>query len=61
MNKENRSKKILNYIHSDVWGPAPTKSHGGARYFVTFMDDYSRKLWVYFMREKSEVFEKFKE
>ena len=61
MNKENRAKGILDYIHSDVWGPAPTKSHGGARYFVTFMDDYSRKIWVYFMQEKSEVFKKFKE
>jgi len=60
-NKENRAKEVLNYIHSDVWGPAPTKSHGGARYFVTFMDDHSRKIWVYFMREKSEVFSKFKE
>ena len=29
---------ILDYIHSDVWGAAPTKSYGGARYYVTFMD-----------------------
>ncbi|CAL8118972.1 unnamed protein product [Prunus armeniaca] len=46
---------------ADVWGPAPTKSNGGARYFVTFMDDFSRKVWVYFMKQKSEVFAKFKE
>ena len=61
MNKENRAKGILDYIHSDVWGPVPTRSHGGASCFVTFMDDYSRKIWVYFMREKFEVFAKFKE
>jgi len=61
MNKENSAKGILNYIHSDVWGPVLTRSHGGARNFVTFMDDYSRKIWVYFMWEKSEVFAKFKE
>ncbi|CAL8080138.1 unnamed protein product [Prunus armeniaca] len=42
---DNRSKEQLSYIHSDVWGPAPTKSNGGARYFVTFMDDFSRKEW----------------
>ena len=61
MKKKNCAKGILDYIHSDVWGLAQTRSHGGARYFVTFMDDYSWKIWVYFMREKSEVFAKFKE
>ena len=29
-------------------------------YFVTFIDDYSRKVWVYFMQHKSETFAKFK-
>ena len=58
---EKRSKEPLYYIHTDVWGPAPTRSKGGSRYFVTFLDDFSRKVWVYFMREKSEVFTKFKE
>ena len=32
MNKENRATGIFNYIHSDVWGPTPTRSHGSARY-----------------------------
>ena len=61
MNKESHAKGILDYIHFDVWGPQPIRSHGDARYFVTFVDDYSRKIWVYFMWEKSEVFVKFKE
>ena len=60
MNKENCAKGILDYIHSDVWGLGPIRSHRGARYFVIFVDDYSRKIWVYFMGEKSEVFAKFK-
>lgn len=38
-----------------------TSSIGGARYYVTFIDDYSRKLFVYFMRNKSEALDKFKE
>ena len=40
------SKGILDYIHSDVWGPSPTVYFGGSSYFVTFIDDYSRKIWV---------------
>ena len=35
-------------------------SIGGCHYFVTFIDDYSRKVWVYFMKKKSEVFGHFK-
>uniref|UniRef100_UPI004040373B hypothetical protein n=1 Tax=Areca yellow leaf disease phytoplasma TaxID=927614 RepID=UPI004040373B len=47
-----QSEDVLELIHSDVWGPAPVLSRGGARYFVTFIDDFSRKLWVYLMRRK---------
>ncbi|CAA0825182.1 Unknown protein [Striga hermonthica] len=36
------------------------ESLGGSRYFVTFIDDASRKLWVYFLRTKDEVFKYFK-
>ncbi len=38
-----------------------TESIGGQKYFVTFIDDYSRSCAVYFLKRKSEVFEKFKE
>ena len=54
------SKRVLDYVHSDVWGRYSTTSIGGAYYFVSFVDDYSRKVWVYVMKAKSEVFEKFK-
>ena len=56
-----RSKHKMQLIHSDVCGPMQTESIGGARYFVTFIDDYSRCCKVYFVRQKSEVFSKFKE
>jgi hypothetical protein len=36
-------------------------SSGKAHYFLTFIDDYSRKMWVYFLQEKSEVFSHFLE
>ena len=39
--------QALEFVHSDVSGPMPTKSLGGASYFVTFIDDSTRKVWVY--------------
>lgn len=55
------SKSILDYVHSDVWGPIKDVSMGGAQYFVSFIDDYSRKVWVYFMKHKLEVFDIFRQ
>jgi hypothetical protein len=37
-----------------------TPSKGGAQYFMSFIDNYSRKAWVYFLKNKSEAFAKFK-
>jgi hypothetical protein len=38
-----------------------TPSLGGSIYFLTFIDDYSTKTWVYFLKHKSETCDKFKE
>ena len=38
-----------------------TNALGGAKHFVTFIDDHSRKTWIYFLKTKDEVFERFKE
>ncbi|KAJ7946112.1 Retrovirus-related Pol polyprotein from transposon TNT 1-94 [Quillaja saponaria] len=46
-------------IHSDVWGPSRAVSVSGYRWFVTFIDCYSRTTWVYLMRTKNEVFQCF--
>ena len=43
---------ILDYIHTDVWGPTKTASLGGKHYFVTFVDDFSRRVWVYTLNPK---------
>ena len=48
-------------IHSDVCGPLKPQSFDGKGYFVTFTDDCSRFVWVRFIRDKSEVFRKFRE
>ena len=50
----------LELVHTDVWGPAPVPSLGGSRYYVTFIDDSTRKVWVYFLKNKSDVFATFK-
>lgn len=55
------SKCILDYVHSNVWGPSPTISFGGASYFVIFIDDFSRKVWVYILKRKADVFNAFKQ
>jgi len=54
------ASKILQLVHSDVCGSFKINSTGGARYFVTFVDDYSRKMWIYFISQKSQVLEKFR-
>ena len=59
LHDRNVSKNVLDDVHSDVWGPAKTMSMGGYMYYVTFIDDHTRKTWVYFMKEKSEVFSHF--
>jgi len=53
-------KERLELVHLEFWGPTTTPSIGGKQYFVTFIDDYSRKVWVYFSKHKSEVFKVFK-
>ena len=58
---ESKEKGILEIIHSDVCGPMSSNSLSGYAYYVSCIDDFSRKTWVYFMKNKDEVFSKFKE
>ncbi|KAJ0494593.1 putative RNA-directed DNA polymerase [Helianthus annuus] len=50
----------LELVHTDVYGPTPVASVGGAHYYVTFIDDSTRKVWVKFLKHKSDVFNTFK-
>ncbi|KAI9152926.1 hypothetical protein LWI28_003161 [Acer negundo] len=56
-----RATMPLELVHTDVCGPLTPVSNGQNQYFLTFIDDYSRKTWVYFLKRKSEVFDYFKE
>ena len=42
-------------IHSDVWGPAPHLSLEGYKFYISFVDDYSRYTWIFPLRLKSEA------
>ncbi|KAM2718779.1 hypothetical protein EV1_030652 [Malus domestica] len=55
-----RAQKPLELIHTDVCGPIKPSSLGKNNYFLLFIDDFSRKTWVYFLKQKSEVFGAFK-
>lgn len=58
---EIRTKRCLELVHSDVWGPTNPESFSGNRWFITFTDDYSRCTYVYFMKNKDEALQKFRD
>lgn len=51
--------KILEHVHSYVWGPTKIASIGGSHYFVSFINDFSRLVCVYNMRAKDGILEIF--
>lgn len=59
--KSSEVNNMFDVVVSDVCGPFQVESVGRAKYFVTFIDVYSRYSKVYFMRNKSDVFEKLRE
>ena len=56
-----RSHQILELVHTDLCGPMKKPSLSGARYFMIFVDDFSRKTFVYFLRHKSDAQSTIKE
>ena len=50
-----RSSQKLQLIHTNVAGPLSTPSLNGSKYYLLFIDDFSRMCWIYFMKFKSEV------
>ena len=56
-----RKTELIDLVHYDLCGPMKTKTLGGALYFVTFIDECSRKLWVYVLKTKDQVLGVFKQ
>jgi len=55
-----RAHRKLALIHSDFCGPMHVPSENGNKYMMTFIDDYTKMCWVYLLKNKSNVFQTFK-
>jgi len=50
-------------VYIDIWGPTPVLATNGEKYYVAFLDAYSKYTWVYMLYSKSQfssVFVHFK-
>ena len=56
-----RAKAPLELVHADIFGPTRTPSLGNKRYFILFVDNYTRMEWLYFIQQKSYAFSKILE
>ena len=54
------TRNVLEYIHADLWGsPNVEPSMSGSQYFLSLIDDHSRKVWLCFLKTKDETFLNF--
>jgi 5'-3' exoribonuclease 2 len=56
-----QASELLEIIHTDAYGPMSIPVRGGFLYFITFTGDLSRYGYIYFMKNKSKMFEWFNE
>ena len=57
---KHNSEYVLSYVHADLWGSTNvTPSLSGNKYFLSIIDDKTRKVWLYFLRSKDETFDRF--
>jgi len=47
---QHKTRGLLDLIHTDEWEPSPVASIEGVRYYVTFIADFSKRVWVYFLK-----------
>nr|GEX14200.1 hypothetical protein [Tanacetum cinerariifolium] len=58
---QHTTEGVIDYVHVDLWGPSRVESMSRCRYFLSIVDDYSRRGWVHFIRHKNDAFNEFKE
>lgn len=54
-----RAKQLLEVIHADLAGKMECNSIGGSKYCLVLVDDFSRRTFVYLLKHKNEVFDRF--
>ena len=53
------ANSLFELVHSDIWGLNPINFVNGFKYYILFIDHYTRFTWIYFLENKSDVFAKF--
>lgn len=56
-----RATRPLELIHSDLCGPMENSSFAGMKYFITYIDDFTRMVHVYLLKDKLNILESFKD
>lgn len=59
--QDSKANAALERVHSDVCRPFSTTYTAIHKYFVIFIDNFSKKCWIFFMRKKDETFSKYVE
>jgi transposase InsO family protein len=54
-----RAKRHLQLVYTDFWGPYATPTPSGARYILTFTDDFTRKSWIYLTSTRTALYDIF--
>ena len=60
-NSVSHALSSFDLIHYDVWGPSPISTPSGSRYFVIFVDDFSRYTWIYLFKNHSELYQIYRD
>jgi hypothetical protein len=58
-NSNSKSNENFELIHFDVWGPAPVTFYNEFRYFIIFIDNFLKIIWLYLMKNKSKTYSHF--
>ena len=58
--KNHHSKEVLGLVHIDLFGPIGIENYSRDKYFILFVNDYSRMMFVMYLKDKFKAFQKFK-